>query len=211
MNALWTVKMGNRPFHEWYQEWSTYAARSEANDATKMYAFRQALPQGLNDKLVGVTPAPTMLTDLVEKARSFDQQYQLYRQTTGNPSNPRRNQGARMRSNATEDANVNLANTSDPPRYQKLSEDKKAARKASNACFYCGKEGHFARNCKSRPPRCRPPFKGQARTRATETGEEAPSETKEDQTDTTTVSRIYHDPQYHFEIPEIAIDETEDF
>ena len=80
-----------------------------------MYAFRQALPQGLNDKLVGVTPAPTTLTDLVEKARSFDQQYQLYRRTTGNPSNPRRNQGARMRSNATDDANVNLANTSDPP------------------------------------------------------------------------------------------------
>jgi len=79
MNALWTVKMGNRPFHEWYQEWSTYASRCEANDATKMYAFHQALPQGLNDKLVGVTPAPTMLVDLVEKARSFDQQYQLYR------------------------------------------------------------------------------------------------------------------------------------
>ena len=211
MNALWTVKMGNRPFHEWYQEWSTYAARSEANDATKMYAFRQALPQGLNDKLVGVTPAPTTLTDLVEKARSFDQQYQLYRQTTGNPSNPRRNQGARMRSSTTDDANVNLTNMSDSPRYQKLSEEEKAARKASNACFYCGKEGHFVRNCRSCPPRRRPPFKGQARTRVTETGEEAPSENKEEHTDTTTVSRIYHDPQYHFEIPEIAIDEVEDF
>ena len=68
MNALWTIKMGNCSFHEWYQEWSTYAARSEANDATKMYAFRQALPQGSNDKLVGVTPTPTTLTDLVEKA-----------------------------------------------------------------------------------------------------------------------------------------------
>jgi len=69
MNALWTVKMGNHPFHEWYQEWSTYSSWSEANDATKMYVFRQALPQGLNDKLVGVTPALTMLADLVEKAR----------------------------------------------------------------------------------------------------------------------------------------------
>jgi hypothetical protein len=44
MNAIWTIHMKNRPFHEWYQEWSTYAARSGANDATKMYAFRQALP-----------------------------------------------------------------------------------------------------------------------------------------------------------------------
>jgi len=116
-----------------------------------------------------------------------------------------------MRSNSTDDANVNLANTSDPPRYQKLSKEEKATRKASNTCFYCGKEGHFARNCRSRPPCRRPPFKGQARTRATETGEEAPSENKEEQTDTTTVLRIYQDPQYHFEIPEIAINKVEDF
>jgi Retrotransposon gag protein len=71
MNAIWTVHMKNRPFHEWYQEWSTYAARSGANDATKMYAFRQALPRGLNDKLLGVTPIPTTLTGLVDKARAF--------------------------------------------------------------------------------------------------------------------------------------------
>ena len=116
-----------------------------------------------------------------------------------------------MCSNTTDDTNVNLANMSDPPRYQKLSEEKKATRKASNACFYCGKEGHFARNCRSRPPHHRPPFKGQARTRATETREEAPSENKEEQTDTTMVSHIYQDPQYHFEIPEIAINEVEDF
>jgi hypothetical protein len=44
MNAIWSLKMGNRPFHEWYQEWSTYAARCGANDTTKMFTFRQALP-----------------------------------------------------------------------------------------------------------------------------------------------------------------------
>ena len=98
-----------------------------------------------------------------------------------------------MRSNTTDDANVNLANTSDPPQYQKLSEEEKTARKASNACFYCGKEGRFARNCRSRPPRNRPLVKGQARTRATETEEKAPSKDKEEQADTTMVSRIYQD------------------
>jgi hypothetical protein len=36
MNTIWTLKMNNHPFHEWYQEWSTYASRSGANDATKM-------------------------------------------------------------------------------------------------------------------------------------------------------------------------------
>jgi hypothetical protein len=62
--------MKNCPFHEWYQEWSTYAARSGANDTTKMYTFQQALPQGLNDKLLGVTPIPTSLTGLVDNART---------------------------------------------------------------------------------------------------------------------------------------------
>jgi hypothetical protein len=82
MNAIWQLKMGNRPFHEWYQEWSTYASRSGANDATKMYTFHQALPQGLNDKLVGVSPAPTTLTTLVEHARLFDQQWQMWRRAS---------------------------------------------------------------------------------------------------------------------------------
>jgi hypothetical protein len=27
MNAIWTIHMKNRPFHEWYQEWSTYATQ----------------------------------------------------------------------------------------------------------------------------------------------------------------------------------------
>jgi hypothetical protein len=39
MNAIWTIHIKNRPFHEWYQEWSTYAACSGANNATKMFAF----------------------------------------------------------------------------------------------------------------------------------------------------------------------------
>jgi hypothetical protein len=79
MNMIWTLKMGNKPFHEWYQEWSTYASHSDANDATKMFAFCQALPAGLNDKLIGLSPAPMTLAGLVDKARLFDQQYQLWK------------------------------------------------------------------------------------------------------------------------------------
>jgi hypothetical protein len=68
MNKMWSMKMGSRQFHEWHQDWHMYANHSGANDTTKMYAFRQALPQGLNDKLIVVTPAPKTLTELVEKA-----------------------------------------------------------------------------------------------------------------------------------------------
>jgi hypothetical protein len=44
-----------------------------------MFAFRQALPQGLNDKLVGVSPAPDTLEALVDHAHQFDQQWQMWR------------------------------------------------------------------------------------------------------------------------------------
>jgi hypothetical protein len=111
MNMIWTLKMGNKPFHEWYQEWSTYASCSDANDATKMFAFRQALPAGLNDKLVGLSPAPTTLAGLVDKAHLFDQQYQLWKQPGQGSGSSQRPRGPRMRGATTEDPSINLAGT----------------------------------------------------------------------------------------------------
>ena len=55
-NAMYTFKMGNKPFNEWYQEWSTHASRSGANEQTQMYAFRKAIPIALHQKLLTVSP-----------------------------------------------------------------------------------------------------------------------------------------------------------
>ncbi len=71
-NAMYMSKMGGRPFNEWYQEWSTYASCSRANEETKMFAFRKALPQALHQKIIGVSPQPMTLDDLAEKAREFN-------------------------------------------------------------------------------------------------------------------------------------------
>jgi hypothetical protein len=151
MNAIWTLKMNNRPFHEWYQEWSTYASRSGANDATKMYAFRQALPAALNDKLVGVSPTPTTFDDLVEKTRLFDQQWQLWRNTHG-PSIHRRTPGARVRGATTDDPSINLADTNNPrPKRGKLSKEERERRFKAGHCLYCDKKGHYAKECRARP------------------------------------------------------------
>jgi hypothetical protein len=60
-NAMHMSKMGQRPFDEWYLEWSTYAARSRANEDTKMFAFRKAIPQALHQKIIGVSPQPTTM------------------------------------------------------------------------------------------------------------------------------------------------------
>jgi hypothetical protein len=58
---LHTLKMGNKPFSEWYQEWSTHANRSGTNDETKMYAFCKNIPAALHQKIIGVSPPPTHL------------------------------------------------------------------------------------------------------------------------------------------------------
>ena len=71
-NNMYTSRMGTHHFSEWYQEWSTYALHSGANEETKMFAFRKALPQALHQKILGVSPQPTTLDDLVEKAREFN-------------------------------------------------------------------------------------------------------------------------------------------
>ena len=70
--------MGTHHFSKWYQEWSTYASQFGANEETKMFAFREALPQALHQETLGVSPQPTTLDDLVEKAREFNHIWQLY-------------------------------------------------------------------------------------------------------------------------------------
>jgi hypothetical protein len=221
MNAIWTIKMGNRPFHEWYQEWSTYAARSAANDATKMYAFRQALPAGLNDKLIGVSPAPTTFDDLVDKARLFDQQWQQWRRASQGTASTPRSRGPRMRGTTTDDPSINYADANIQEfKPKKLSKEERDKRTEKNECYYCGHPGHFARECRSRPAgrgrgrgqsRGHPRSDRPVRTRRTETGEEAPSDNPET-ADAAVVSRIYHDQENHFKVLEsLPADVAEDF
>jgi hypothetical protein len=65
--------MGNHPFTDWYQEWSTHTSQSDANDETKMYTFRQNFPSALYNKILRVSPTPITLNHLVQLAKEFDQ------------------------------------------------------------------------------------------------------------------------------------------
>src|SRR6201999_4193769 len=56
--------MGNQDFNTWYQLWSSYARETNADEESKMFAFRRNLTQGLNAKLAMITPQPTTLNDL---------------------------------------------------------------------------------------------------------------------------------------------------
>jgi hypothetical protein len=72
------MKMENRPFSDWYQEWFTHATHSQSNEVTKMYVFCQNLPNALHTKILGVHPLPTTLAHLIELAKGFDEMWCLY-------------------------------------------------------------------------------------------------------------------------------------
>ena len=71
-----------------------------------MYAFRRALNQALNQKLVNISPQPTTLDALVEKARDLDRNWHIYAASLSEQSDrtPRRNSNARVREILGEEA-----------------------------------------------------------------------------------------------------------
>jgi hypothetical protein len=65
---MYTLKMGTRNFNSWYQEWSTHAERADVDENTRMFVFRNCIPQSLQQKIILHDPQPTTMTALVEKA-----------------------------------------------------------------------------------------------------------------------------------------------
>ena len=75
---MYNLKMGTRDFNSWYQEWSTHAERASIDENTWMFAFRNNIPQSLQQKILMHDPQPTMMKDLVEKARALHRSYQIW-------------------------------------------------------------------------------------------------------------------------------------
>ena len=158
-----TNKMHNtlqlrRPFNEWYQEWSSHAARANADDNTKMFAFRRNIIPSLNEKLIGVNPPPSTLDELVRLCRSFEQNFRLFGQNT---NRGRRFQGATLDANDNSDpVELNYSgfppgppqpNQSTGPR-PRLTPEERKRRFDNKLCLYCGRSGHFQKNCRAKKP-----------------------------------------------------------
>jgi hypothetical protein len=119
--------------------------------STRMYAFRVNLNQGLHTKLLGLSPQPATLTELVEKAREFDRVYHLYNTPTF------RAQGQRpmcARSTTTGEESplqINLyqGEQDERPtnRWGPLSKQERKWRFKEKLCLYCGKPNHMAQEC----------------------------------------------------------------
>jgi hypothetical protein len=97
ITKIHSLPMGGKEFNMWFQEWSQYERRSQVDEAIKMYAFRKNLNPSLHQKIIQITPQPTTLAVLVDKAWDLDCNWRLY----GGPRNSfRGSQSPRCNPNA---------------------------------------------------------------------------------------------------------------
>jgi hypothetical protein len=68
ITKIHSLPIGSKEFNIWYQEWSQYTHCSQVDKATKMYAFRKNLNPLLHQKIIQITPQPTTLVTLINKA-----------------------------------------------------------------------------------------------------------------------------------------------
>jgi hypothetical protein len=155
-NLMHTIKMGPKKFQDWFQDWSTHASRSQANEQTKMYAFWQNIPNALHQKILGVNPAPMTLTRLVKLAKEFDQAYHMWQNNSGSSRSSSTRPRIRTTTADTEAADVNAA-TTDKKKSRRLTPEERNRRCSEGACMYCGNKGHWQDRCpETRGKPCRP-------------------------------------------------------
>jgi len=153
----------NWEFSKWYQEWSRYARWANVDKATKMYTFRRALDTALHNKLLQLSPMPTMLARLVEKAREFDKNWHTF---TG-PTRGFWQQNLRIWEILEEESEINAFPRPSPFGQnwgrgcgggcghgcgrRRLTPEERKCRINNNLCLYCGIPGHIAINCTALP------------------------------------------------------------
>ena len=99
-----------------------------------------------------VSPQPTTLAGLVEKAREIDNNWRTFGSLGGQgqrSSNFRRNNNPKVQEVINKDAEVNATRgrTTPPKRHGHLTPGERQHRIDNNLCLYCGKPRHKAIEC----------------------------------------------------------------
>ena len=145
-----------RDFNSWYQEWSTHTECANVDKNTRMFAFRNSIPQSLHQKIIMHDPQPTTMTDLVEKARSLDRSYQIWGPTTRGTGAQLRGWNARgTTADESGETQINLYEAGDrrpqsSTRGKRLMREEKNHHFNANLCFFCGKPGHRVKDCNAK-------------------------------------------------------------
>src|SRR6266404_1916949 len=181
---MFDMKQGAHQFNEWYQEWSTFPACSGVNEDT--HAFKHNLNNGIHQKLLGVSPTPTTLANLVSKACEFNRTYEIYQsQNPRGPPPPTKNCNL-----VTEETQINAAVPQHPKPFSKLTAEEKGHHFKNKLCLFCGKPSHMAHTCHKKQSADSKP-RTPVTTRATTTQEEAPLDGEDDSS--SHVASLYHD------------------
>jgi len=86
IQKMHATTIGTCDFPTWFQDWSTQARCTRVDETTKMWAFRRNLPVALQQKLLMLSPQPTTLDTLVEKAWEFNCNWQIFGGSSGTPT-----------------------------------------------------------------------------------------------------------------------------
>jgi len=131
-----------------------------------MWAFRRNLPLGLQAKLLMLSPQPTTLDTLVEKAQEFDHNWQIFGGSTGTSTRGHGSSWGNWCGNQNpciqkikDDTEIEIATTQSwcgSKKWGKLALQEWQCHRANNLCLYCGTAGHIATNC----PLSRCPYMG---------------------------------------------------
>jgi len=127
--------------------------------ATKMYAFCRALDTALHNKLLQLSPMPTTLAGLVEKAREFNKNWRTF----AGPTRGFQCRNPRIREISEEESEINAFPWPSPFGQNRgqgcrhghgrgrltLEEHKRCI--DNHLCLYCGIPGHIAANCTALP------------------------------------------------------------
>jgi len=154
LSKLHATPQGSREFNEWYQEWSQHAQRTNVDENTKMFTFRNALNGAISNKIASQSPQPATLAELVERAQDLDRNWRMYAKPLGNQGNQRQMRNPWVHELSTENSNVEINATQGQRRTLFKKQGKLTPKQCqyhfdNNLCMYCSKQGHKAIDCKA--------------------------------------------------------------
>jgi len=124
-----------------------------------MYAFRRALDTALHNKVLQLSPMPTMLAGLVEKAREFNKNWRTF----AGPTRGFQRRNPRIQEISEEESEINAFPRPSPFGQNqgqgcgrgrgcgRLTPEERKRRIDNHLCLYCGIAGHIAANCTALP------------------------------------------------------------